>query len=90
MRAAGRCVVISLVRFYQRTVSRLLPNTCRFEPSCSSYMIQAIEQHGVFRGAALGIWRVLRCNPFCAGGFDPVPPGRGSDPGRPASEGKEQ
>ena len=69
-------VVVGIVRLYQRTLSRVLPPTCRFEPSCSSYMIEAIERHGVLRGMGLGLWRILRCNPFCRGGYDPVPPAR--------------
>lgn len=69
-------VVVGVVRLYQRTLSRVLPPTCRFEPSCSSYMIEAVERHGALRGICLGLWRILRCNPFCRGGYDPVPPGR--------------
>ena len=65
--------VLWAVRIYQRTLSRILPATCRFEPSCSNYMLQAVELHGPFRGVGLGIWRVMRCNPFCSGGYDPVP-----------------
>jgi uncharacterized protein len=81
-----RLAVISLVRIYQRTLSRVLPPTCRFEPSCSAYMIESVEMHGVLRGVLLGLWRIVRCNPFCRGGYDPVPPARGRDcdPGKPA------
>lgn len=66
-------VLVWLIRLYQR-ISRLSPPTCRFQPSCSEYMIQALEQHGVMKGLVLGVWRILRCNPLCRGGFDPVPP----------------
>ncbi len=73
---AARAFVIGAVRLYQRSVSRWLPPTCRFQPSCSAYMIEAVERHGVVRGVGMGLWRILRCNPFCRGGDDPVPPAR--------------
>jgi hypothetical protein len=60
-----------LVRGYQLLVSPVLPKSCRFYPSCSEYMIQAIVEYGVWQGVGKGIWRILRCNPFCAGGYDP-------------------
>ncbi len=62
-----------LIRVYQVTLSPLLGKCCRFEPSCSHYAMEAIRRHGFLRGAALGAWRLLRCNPFCRGGYDPVP-----------------
>lgn len=71
---------IACVRFYQNHLSRPLhwaagPHSgCRFSPSCSAYAIGAIRTHGFFKGCALGAWRILRCNPFCKGGHDPVPP----------------
>lgn len=69
-----RYPLLALIRFYQMTISKALPaNTCRFYPSCSHYGYQAIYKHGVIKGSALAIWRVLRCNPFNPGGFDPVP-----------------
>jgi putative membrane protein insertion efficiency factor len=61
------------VRGYQRLISRYTPASCRFYPSCSQYGLQAIRRHGFLRGVALGTWRILRCNPFSAGGIDPVP-----------------
>ena len=69
-------VLISMVRFYQRRISPLKPgrSSCRFIPTCSVYAIEALETHGFFKGTALSVWRILRCNPFCKGGFDPVPP----------------
>ena len=63
-----------LVRVYQATLSKMLPsNTCRFYPSCSHYAYQAIYRYGLIRGGVMGVWRVMRCNPFNPGGFDPVP-----------------
>jgi putative membrane protein insertion efficiency factor len=69
-----RLPALALIRFYQLTLSRGLPSgTCRFSPTCSHYAYQAIVKHGLIRGSALAIWRVLRCQPFSQGGFDPVP-----------------
>ncbi|MGI5918722.1 MAG: membrane protein insertion efficiency factor YidD [Christensenellales bacterium] len=65
--------LISLFRFYKRAISPYLPQACRFTPSCSEYAVQAIERYGALKGLRLSIWRVLRCNPFCKGGYDPVP-----------------
>jgi putative membrane protein insertion efficiency factor len=62
------------IRLYQRFISPLLGDRCRFYPSCSSYMIQAIERHGPARGLYLGTRRLLRCHPWNPGGFDEVPP----------------
>ena len=68
-----RLVLLGLIRFYQMTVSRTLPpDTCRFYPSCSHYGYQAVYRYGVFKGGAMAVWRVLRCNPFNPGGYDPV------------------
>ena len=58
---------------YQRWISPLRPRRCRYEPTCSAYAREAIERFGVLRGLLLGAWRLLRCNPFSHGGFDPVP-----------------
>ena len=66
-------LILCLLRGYKRYVSPWLPSSCRFEPTCSIYMYQAIEKKGVLKGIALGVRRLLRCHPFCAGGFDPVP-----------------
>lgn len=69
-----RIVTLSLVRLYQMTISRGLPeNTCRFYPSCSHYGYQAIYKYGALKGTLMATWRVLRCNPFNPGGYDPVP-----------------
>ena len=62
-----------LLRGYKRYISPLLPSACRFEPTCSVYVYQAIEKKGVLRGLLLGLKRLARCHPFCSGGFDPVP-----------------
>ena len=63
--------LIFLVRIYQWTLSPIFGRQCRFQPTCSNYMIEAIEKYGAIRGSLKGIWRILRCNPFCAGGYDP-------------------
>jgi|SRR5271157_621734 len=69
-----RLAVLGLIRFYQMTISRALdPNTCRFYPSCSHYGYQAIYKYGTLKGSLMAVWRVLRCNPFNSGGYDPVP-----------------
>ncbi|MCP4341236.1 MAG: membrane protein insertion efficiency factor YidD [Desulfobulbaceae bacterium] len=67
-----KVVFIGFVRGYQCCISPLLPPTCRFFPSCSTYTIQAIEKYGVVRGSFLGLCRILRCHPFSRGGYDPV------------------
>ena len=68
-----RTVLILLVRAYQVVLSPLFSGCCRFEPSCSNYMIEALEVHGACKGVLLGVWRLLRCHPFGASGYDPVP-----------------
>ena len=65
--------LIGLVRFYQRRLSPKKAPCCRFTPTCSVYAIEALERHGAFFGLLLAVWRVLRCNPLCKGGYDPVP-----------------
>jgi len=65
-------LVLDMIGLYKTFVSPLLPPACRFEPTCSEYAKQAIEKYGVFRGVGMGIWRILRCQPFCKGGHDPV------------------
>ncbi|QNQ80649.1 membrane protein insertion efficiency factor YidD [Lactobacillus sp. PV034] len=66
-------IFIGLVKLYQNLISPLLPPTCRYYPTCSTYMIDAIKMHGVILGIIMGIARILRCNPFVKGGVDPVP-----------------
>ncbi len=71
-------IAIILIRVYQITLSRILPRTCRFTPSCSQYAISVLNNHGVLKGSILSFLRILRCHPFCSGGWDPAPaPGRG-------------
>ena len=66
-------LLLALLRFYKNIISPALPPACRFYPTCSEYMMEAVLTHGVLKGLALGIFRLLRCNPFCKGGYDPVP-----------------
>lgn len=68
-----KTIIIGLVRFYQKLISPLFPPSCRYYPSCSSYMVQAVDKHGAAKGSLMGIVRILRCNPFFKGGRDPVP-----------------
>lgn len=72
--APARLLLIASVRVYRVTLSPLLGGQCRFHPTCSVYAEEAVRTHGAVRGGALSVWRVLRCNPFGRGGFDPVPP----------------
>lgn len=67
-----RYALLAGIRLYQATAS-VRPRVCRYTPSCSEYMAQAILKHGLYTGVALGIRRILRCNPFSPGGYDPVP-----------------
>ncbi|MGQ9678621.1 MAG: membrane protein insertion efficiency factor YidD [bacterium] len=62
-----------LVRLYQWTLGTILPNSCRFYPTCSHYAIEALEKHGAGYGSLLALRRILRCHPFALGGYDPVP-----------------
>ena len=66
-------MLLLLIRLYKRWISPLFPKSCRFYPSCSSYAMQAIEKYGAMKGGFLAIKRILRCNPFHPGGYDPVP-----------------
>jgi len=65
--------LIKLIRFYRKGISPAKQPCCRFTPTCSAYAIEAIEMHGAFKGSLLALRRILRCNPLCAGGYDPVP-----------------
>ncbi len=66
-------ILIGSIRYYQNYISpRTLPK-CKYYPTCSHYAVEAIETHGAFKGFFLSVWRILRCNPFSKGGFDPVP-----------------
>ena len=64
---------IAAVRFYQKKISPCKPACCRFVPSCSEYAVTAIERYGALKGGRMAAWRLLRCNPFSKGGYDPVP-----------------
>jgi uncharacterized protein len=65
-------VLIAPIRLYQRIVSPALPRRCKYEPTCSAYAAEALRTHGPLRGMLLAAWRLLRCNPFSRGGYDPV------------------
>jgi len=67
-----RVIAIGLIRVYTLIVSPLLPSACRFHPTCSEYMKDAVEKHGVVKGVGMGLRRLSRCHPFHQGGFDPV------------------
>jgi len=77
-RAAGlpAKILIAPITWYRRFLSPLLGPRCRFYPSCSAYALEALRVHGALRGGALTVWRLLRCQPFHPGGFEPVPPPR--------------
>lgn len=66
-------VLMWLVQGYKRFISPLLPPSCRYYPTCSAYMLDALAKHGAFKGLIMGLARILRCNPFVPGGYDPVP-----------------
>lgn len=66
-------ILIAPILFYKKCISPLLPTSCRYYPTCSTYMIEAIKKHGAFLGLIMGCSRILRCNPFIRGGYDPVP-----------------
>jgi putative membrane protein insertion efficiency factor len=65
-------LVLDFLRLYQMWISPFLPPSCRFTPTCSTYTMQAVEKYGAFRGTWMGAKRILRCQPFCKGGHDPV------------------
>ena len=71
MRRLASLILIGLVRVYQWTLSPLLPRSCRFQPSCSAYFIEAVHKYGPLAGGWRGFKRILRCNPWNAGGYDP-------------------
>ena len=71
--AAAQAFIVAFIRTYQLTLGPLMPMSCRFEPSCSRYALEAVRKHGPWRGSALAALRIIRCNPLNAGGYDPVP-----------------
>ena len=67
-------IFIGLIKFYRKYISGMKSHpTCKFTPTCSEYGLEAIEKYGAFKGGLLTLWRILRCNPFSKGGYDPVP-----------------
>ncbi len=72
MSRAARELAVAPLLAYQRLISPLLGQRCRFEPSCSRYAVQAIREYGILRGFVLAAWRIARCHPFSRGGFDPL------------------
>lgn len=66
-------VIIAVIKIYKFTISPYLPSSCRFFPTCSVYAMDALQKHGLMKGLYLSLKRILRCNPFCIGGYDPVP-----------------
>jgi putative membrane protein insertion efficiency factor len=71
--ALARRIAIAPIRLYQLVISPALPARCKYYPTCSQYAVQAVQRFGILRGLVLAGWRLLRCNPFSHGGFDPVP-----------------
>jgi hypothetical protein len=67
-----RKIFVFLIRVYQRLISPLFPPSCRFYPTCSEYAVQAVTKYGIFKGGVKAVWRILRCNPFNKGGYDPL------------------
>ena len=68
----ARRIAVAPILLYQRFISPALPRRCKYEPTCSAYAVQAIDRYGILRGLVLACWRLLRCNPWSHGGFDPV------------------
>ena len=66
-------ILIAMIRFYQKFLSPLKHTRCPYTPTCSQYDLEAIQKYGAFKGSLLACWRILRCNPFSKGGYDPVP-----------------
>lgn len=67
-------IAVFFINLYRRFISPLFPNRCRFYPTCSTYALEAFKRFGFFKGLYLSVFRIIRCNPFCKGGIDPVPP----------------
>ena len=72
MTSFAQRVALAPIRLYQRVISPAFPRRCKYHPTCSVYAVQAIRSYGILRGAVLATWRLLRCNPFSRGGYDPV------------------
>jgi uncharacterized protein len=69
---AARAIVLAPIVAYRRLISPVLPRRCKYEPTCSSYAVQAVREYGILRGLVLATWRLLRCNPWSHGGYDPL------------------
>ncbi|ABG53660.1 MAG: membrane protein insertion efficiency factor YidD [Trichodesmium sp. St16_bin4-tuft] len=69
-----KVLLVRLIKGYKIFISPILPPSCRFQPTCSEYAMEAIERFGIFKGTAMAVMRILRCHPFHPGGYDPVPP----------------
>ncbi len=67
-----KSILLGIIKGYQYVISPLFPPSCRFTPTCSAYAIEAIQRHGALKGSYLALRRILRCHPFCSGGYDPV------------------
>lgn len=70
--SVARRIAVLPITAYQRLVSPVLPRSCKYHPTCSAYAAQAVKEYGILRGSVLAAWRLLRCNPWSHGGFDPV------------------
>jgi uncharacterized protein len=68
----ARAIVVAPIAVYQRVISPAIPRRCKYEPTCSRYALEAIREYGILRGVVLASWRLLRCNPWSYGGYDPV------------------
>lgn len=66
-------LMLAMIRFYRKAISPLTPASCKYIPTCSQYGLEAIERFGALKGGLLTLWRILRCNPWSRGGYDPVP-----------------
>lgn len=85
MTSVLRSIVVAPIRLYQTVISPLLPRSCKYEPTCSHYAVDAVRTEGVLRGLVLAGWRILRCNPWSHGGYDPVSAQRVFRSRRPSS-----
>ena len=73
IRSISKRIMLGMIRFYRRFISPMFPPCCRFTPTCSAYALEAIQKYGALKGGYLAVRRILRCNPFHPGGYDPVP-----------------